>query len=232
MKTFFVILLISIACHSYGQRFSYPSIKLSAKDINDFIPPGWKILDSATGDLNKDRHIDAAIVLQFKDSVSLVKAEDDTVVTQPRMLIILLKDPSGNNYTLAEQNNTFILNHDQQNMDDPYVGMSIEKGILTIDFNLFMSAGGWSTSSASHKFRYQQGEFVLIGFDVITSHRASLEYKAYSYNFLAKKRSLTIGNDETSKKKTTWKALRMPKLKTLKTMEAFTWEDDYDDHYR
>ena len=108
MKVYLVLILVIFANVGHAQQFSYPSIKASANTIDEFIPKGWTILDSATGDLNKDNLDDAAIVLLHKDSVSWVSSENDTTITQPRILIILFKDQAGG-YTLAEQSNTFIL---------------------------------------------------------------------------------------------------------------------------
>ena len=42
------------------------------------MPISWTILDSAYGDLNKDGIKDAAIILQHKDSVSVINGLQDT----------------------------------------------------------------------------------------------------------------------------------------------------------
>lgn len=214
---------------SYGQNFSYPSIKSTGQSITDFVPAGWTILDSAFGDLNKDGIKDAAIVIQHRDSISMVNSLDDTVLTQPRILIVLFKSAANNKFTLTEQSNSFILKHDNSIMDDPYQGITIDKGILKIDFHLFYNMGSWYSTSSTYKFRFDRKTFVLIGADLSTIHRATLDYEDYSYNFLSKKRSYTKGNDQSGTKKTTLKTVALTSLKTFKTFkEPYSWEIETD----
>ena len=223
--TFILTLIFGL---SNGQDFSYPSINLKGQKLDDFVPNGWTIIDSAKGDLNKDGIADAAIILQHKDSVTLIKSED-TILTQPRILLILFKNHSDKSFHLLEQSNTFILNHDNLIMDDPYQGLTIDKGILKIDFHLFYNMGSWYTTSSTYKFRYDGKEFLLIGADLSTIHRATLDYEDYSYNFLTNKRSYTKGNEEKGTKKTTLKRVTILKLMTFKTFnEPYSWEIEND----
>jgi hypothetical protein len=229
MRHFLTFILTIYFSASYGQNFSYPSIKSTGQIIIDFVPAGWTILDSAYGDLNKDGIKDAAIVIQHKDSVSLVNSLEDTVLTQPRILILLFKNAANNKFTLIEQSNTFILKHDDSIMDDPYQGITIDKGILKIDFHLFYTMGSWYSTSSTYKFRFDRKTFVLIGADLSTIHRATLEYEDYSYNFLTKKRSYTKGNDQSGDKKTTLKTFPLTSLKTFETFkEPYSWEIESD----
>lgn len=222
------IILLFILHLSYSQSFSYPVIPETGKRINDFVPANWTILSNIPGDLNNDNIPDAAIVLQYKDSILFANSEADTVTTQPRMLIILFKNSTGNNYRLMEQNHSIILNHDNANMDDPFEEMSITKGILNLKFRFFMYAGSWSAGTTAYKFRYQNGEFVLVGADHYSFHRATQDYEKYSYNFLTKKRSYTKGNDGDSTEKTTWKKIKVDKPETLRTFEHFTLSEKYE----
>ena len=225
-----LIFILTILFHgSYGQTFLYPVIKSNGQSIVDFIPAGWTVLDSAFGDLNKDGVKDAAIILQHKDSVSLVNSSEDNVMTQPRILLLILKNRADNKLSLIEQSNSFILKHDNSIMDDPYQGILIDKGILKIDFHLFYNMGSWYSTSSTYKFRYDGKEFKLIGADYSTIHRATLDYEDYSYNFLTKKRSYSKGNDQSDTKKTTLKTLALTSLKTLKTFkEPYSWEIETD----
>lgn len=225
MRPFLIVILSLLFFSTYGQEFSYPAINKSGKRVHDFIPFGWTILDSTKGDLNKDAIDDAVIILQHKDSVTLINTEGDSIRTQPRILLILFKNAFSEVYELTEQSNSFILKHDNPSMDDPYKSLSINKRVLEITFNIFFNMGSWYVTNASYKFRYQQGQFVLIGADNSSFHRASHDYENYSYNFLTKKRFLTKGNDIKGTKKTTWKPLKITTLKTLKAFpEPFTWE--------
>ena len=221
-----LILLFGI---TYGQSFSYPSIKSKGQSITDFVPTDWRILESAYGDLNKDTLKDVAIIIQHKDSVSLVNNLGDVVLTQPRILLILFQNANDKNFRLVEQSTSFILKHDNPGMDDPYQQLTIDKGILEIKFHIFYNVGSWYVTNLAYKFRYLQEQFVLIGADKSSFHRATHDFENYSYNFLTKKRSFTKGNDTKNVKKTTWKVISFPVLKNLKTFtEPFTWEVEKD----
>lgn len=222
LLTFVLTIFFSL---SYGQEFAYPSIRAKGQNITDFIPAGWAILDSSMGDLNKDGIQDAAIIFQLKDSVSVVNSLEDTVLAQPRILAVLFRNNPDNSFLKVEQNNTFILKHDNPAMDDPFEDLAINRGVLELRFRIFYNMGSWYVTTAVHKFRYQQKQFVLIGADKSSFHRATQDFENYSYNFLTGKRSLTIGSDQTQVKKTTWKAISVAPLKTLRTfLEPFSWE--------
>jgi hypothetical protein len=229
MRHLLLFILTIFFSVSYGQDFAYPSIKSKGQSIIDFVPVGWTILDSASGDINRDGIKDAAIIIQHRDSVTLVNSLEDTVLTQPRILLILFKKPVDYSLELIEQSNSFILKHDNSAMDDPYQELAINNGVLEVKFHLFYNIGSWYVTNAFYKFRYQQEQFVLIGAGSSSFHRATHDFEDYSYNFLTRKRALTKGNDNKGTKKTTWKPLTVSTLKTLKTFsEPFTWEVEKD----
>ena len=211
-------MLLFLVHSLFSQNFSYPLINKKAQQVKDFLPAGRIILDSASGDLNNDHLTDIAVILQHKDSVTLINIDEDTVITQPRILIILLKTNTDNSFPLSEQNNSFILKHDNSAMDEPFQELNVMNGILEIKFHLFYNMGSWYTSIASYRFRLQKGEFVLIGADHFSIHRATLDFEDYSFNFLTKKRSLTKGNDSTGKLTT---------MEITKNLSIKSIEDNY-----
>ena len=229
MRHTLIFILTILFNISYGQTFLYPVIKSNGQSIVEFIPVGWTVLDSAYGDLNKDGLNDAAIILQLNDSILLVNNTEDTVLTQPRILLLIFKNAANNKFSLIEQSNSFILKHDNSIMDDPYQGIAIDKGILKIDFHLFYNMGSWYSTSSTYKFRYDRKQFILIGTDLSTIHRATLDYEDYSFNFLTKKRSCIKGNEEKSIKKKSLKSFALASLKTFKTFqEPYSWEIETD----
>lgn len=222
----FTVITLGISVeYSFGQSFSYPAIKKSAQAVNDFVPTGWTILDSACGDLNSDRLQDAAIILQYKDSVLIVKAPEDTVLTQPRILLITFKDPGKNSFHLIAQSNSFILPHDNSAMEDPYQEMAINKGILEIRFQIFYNIGSWYLTNAEYKFKYYKQQVVLVGANTSSVHRATGNFVEHNYNFVKKTRSLSKGNHQDGSKKTSAKALNITELRTINSFsKPFTWE--------
>jgi hypothetical protein len=218
---------------TFGQMFSYPTIKSNGNSTADFVPAGWTTIDSAIGDLNSDNLDDLALILQHSDSVTLIKIEDDysdTVRTQSRILVVAFRNVITKQYDLVEQSNTFILNHDNPIMDEPFQDISISSGVLKIDFRIWLSMGSWETSNNSYKFRYQDNDFKLIGADFNSANRGSGETEDRSYNFLTKKVKVTKGNFSTDKKhKPLLRSFNSAELKTFKTFkEPFTYEVEKD----
>lgn len=214
---------------AYSSEFTYPQINLQGKDIKGFIPNGWSLMDSTSGDLNKDLLNDLVLVIQHNESVKLVKDDsydNEGVLTQPRILIILFYNPSTNQFQLAEQSNSFILDHHDPNMEDPYSDVSIKSGVLQIDFQIFMNMGSWSTTSGSYKFRYQdKKEFALIGAEYTEVHRGSGEMSSRSYNFITQKAKVSTGSVHDDYLKDVWHKIQIDGFKTLKTfIRPFSWE--------
>lgn len=231
MRNYLLLLLLGPAVFAGAQNFRYPVAPSKGKTIAAFIPAGWEILDSASGDLNKDARTDFALVLQHREKKQLIKKDQyttDTVITNPRMLLLLFADSSG--YKLMEQNNTFVPTCDQPPnvMDDPFGDISIRKGVIKIEMHYFYYMGSWNVSSYAYKFRYQDNAFALIGADFSDFHRATHDYADYSFNFLTKKWSEKTGNDgnaDSSSTKTIWHTMQLQELKTLGTFkQPFTWK--------
>ncbi len=227
MKSILTLILSLYLGIAYGEQFDYPILKKESRNIMEFIPEGWSLLDSASGDLNKDTFKDYVLIFQYNDSVSI----EDVLITQPRFLGIFFWDNNLKTYTLIDQNNSFILNHDAPNMDDPFDEILIEKNVLLIKFKFWYSSGSWWTSTAVYKFRFDKNDFALIGFDSWEMHRATMETKSYSINFLSKKYTVSTEkplNDDPSNEEfertEEWKTFKLEKLKTLKNLERpFRW---------
>jgi hypothetical protein len=229
------LLLFLTLCSGFcfAQKFTYPTVRAEGKTIQDFVPKGWVILASAVGDLNKDNLPDAAIILQHKDSTNFIETlpGGDTmhVVTQPRILIVLLKNAADNQFHLAAQNNDFVMLHDQPNIEEPFQEMKIAKGTLQLDYQLFCNMGCSDITNITYKFRYQGNDFALIGADYNSINRMSHAGEAYSFNFLTRKRTHGISKSDNDKGTGDTKPINITSLKTLKTLkQALSWQVEKD----
>ena len=211
-----------------GQGFSYPIINKEEKTVENFIPCGWAIKDSAAGDLNNDGIADFVIVLEYKNSAAIIKEKNDSlqmVTTHPRILIILLRNNLSNELQLADQNNRFILTQDDSLAEDPYQGINIENEILYIHFIVFY---GSAYKMLSYAFRFQNKLCALIGADSQYFNPATRESDDCSYNFLTKRWSEIINENNDDPKTRPQKTLHTVGLKGLKTLRSFgeanTWK--------
>lgn len=227
MKQLFLFLLV--LCNSVGltQTLRYPDIVIyqNLKTVNEFIPPGWAILNSASGDLNKDGLEDVAVVLQYQDTLKFVDYETGKVVTgRPRLLFILFRNADGS-YRGAEQAlPSYVLMNNNPEMQDPFRSIGIKKGILEIGFQLLHRTGNWDEINSIYKFRWQ-GNFALIGADLHIFKKADSQHFDYSYNFSTMQRDLTKSTVNGIPVTTTEAIFPDYGLKNLGTIRPpFTWE--------
>ncbi len=211
------------------KQADFPEIVKTGATVSDFVPAGFKIVKSASGDLNGDKTADTALHLIGTFKQFLNKNENlgsDVFDTNPRMLVILFRDKIGGAFSLAEQSNTFIITPDSPVSSEPFQDISIKAGILKIDFELWQSAGGWGATNASYKFRFQNGEFALVGAERTDYMRNTGKSEKLSYNFLTGRVNATTGNISNNKKrKSTWKKIKIDKLRNFKTFPTpFEWE--------
>jgi hypothetical protein len=202
------------------------TISLEENKIQDpesfkkYIPKNWSLLQHATGDLNKDGIDDLVLIIQSDQALKLDQSDDryfeDFPIYQRSMMIFFGNE---DRLTLRRvvKNDSFIIHSEDPNMEDPFQGVSIERNNLVLKFGVFMNAGSWTVTSTSYVFRYQNGDFALIGADASEFHRGSGESIEFSINFLTKKYSRTVKNefDESVKHKITWHTFTLSRLRTL-----------------
>ena len=228
MKFVIFIFLIFVSDLTFSQTFDYPVIPSKGYGTQSFIPEGWKVIDSAYGDLNYDNYTDVAYILQYKDTVMENRffgpgeRDYDLDATLPRILVVLLQEAAGDLYQLGLQNNSFILRSNEGGVfGDPLFGISIKENVLILNF----FGGSRNKWGLTYKFRFQNEEWRLIGatnrdFDSLTG-----EYENYDYNFLTNKVKITKGNENENRKEEKWESVKINVLKTFKTfVKPWTWE--------
>jgi hypothetical protein len=195
----------------------------NGETLENLIPNNWKLLDSTSGDLNKDGISDLVFAIQKTDRKNIELNDGlgtDTVDLNPRILAIYFgtKTEGFNKKIVSEH---FIILRDSPTMDEPFEGFSINKnGILDINFRFWFSAGSWSMSNHKYRFRFQNNEFVLIGYDSNEAHRASGETTDYSINFLTKKMKISKGNFSNDEAESVeWKKFHLENPLTLKSIK-------------
>ncbi|MBG9377993.1 hypothetical protein I5907_17270 [Panacibacter sp. DH6] len=141
----------TVSCLIAAITFMNFSSAIQAQQLD--IPIHYVLVDSVSGDLDKDSKRELAVIYNMDDSDS---AESEGV---SRVLIVY----QNNNNTWQPWQKSFqaiLGSRDGGMMGDPYEEMMIEKGILMI------SQGGGSSWKWNYtdKYRYQNGAFYLIGY--------------------------------------------------------------------
>ena len=86
---FILSLFLIFSIFSFGENFPE-----KAKNINGFVPKGWKTVLSAKGDLNNDKLEDVAIIIEKTDKANIVKNENlgsEYLNLNPRIFLVLFK---------------------------------------------------------------------------------------------------------------------------------------------
>jgi|GEM_PF-115510 len=209
--------------------------------IEDFIPEGWKVILHESGDLNNDGVDDHVIVIEDTDSKNLImndKLGQDTLNINPRNLLVFFKERKDGYTLIAKSNIGFVPpENDAEStcLADPLMtegGIGIQKGVLTIYYQYWLSCGSWYVNNAGYTFRYQNSKMELIGFDHSEFHRASGEESSSSINFSTRKVSHTTGgnmfDDNESKPTTSWSTWKGQKKYSLDNCDEQTYFELYD----
>jgi hypothetical protein len=208
---------------------AYPPLPEQAETVAGFVPAGWKLESSATGDVNRDGLPDAALVLHMDEPRNLVPSDWDPnqkYDSNPRILAVALARPGGG-YELAAADHKLIPRLENQNQDDPFDGVEIVNGTLRVKLQLFMSAGGWQMGSWTYTFRWQDGAMKLIGFDSDTVMRNSGETETVSVNFLTGRKLVRAGNMASDEQDTrTLKLAKKPLLELGEVGDGFLFDPD------
>ena len=109
----------------WGQNFPQSG---SLKEILSAAPKGYVLLDSMSGDLNRDAHRD--LILIYKQA----QESEDFDKPSKRPLLLYLGQTDGRTYRLAARNDKAVLcSLCGGVMGDPYSGLAIKNGFFTVE---------------------------------------------------------------------------------------------------
>lgn len=181
----------------------------------------------AEGDFNKDGINDLAVIALPKDPTHMRTREEDGYVYNfnKRVLAIYFGQSDGKLKRFKEYNNT-IPSDDEDNENCMHeIEISVNaKGVIRISIGVFCSAGGTEVPNTEYVYRYQNGDFFLIGKDYGSFSRYSGEAEKVSENYLThKKQTITYNMFEEGEEKEKWTTIPSKPLEKLgaKLLEAF-----------
>lgn len=205
MKKLFLLLLTIMPLTLCGQV-----LRQTGSSAEDVLPANWKC-DSAYGDMNKDG---------LTDLVLIAFPEDNTLAP----LLAVYWGTKNGLYRLYSEYPEALPANDNEFAFPEYSLSISDKGVMAIEYSLFMSAGSWNTSKDTYRFRFQQGDFYLIGMDTGALSRNTGEITEDSYNYLTHKRqTLQYNAMEGNNNKVKEKWTRIPK-EPLKRLSEWSIE--------
>ncbi|MFT7099010.1 MAG: hypothetical protein ACJAS6_000880 [Rickettsiales bacterium] len=207
--------IISLSLLSNAQSSSLPSVGDSP---SDFVNKDFKIIAQTESDFNLDKIMDFAIVLESK------KEQEEN----PRILLILFGDKSGNYKKVVQNNNAVYKSNEGGQMGDPF----IDFGSLTSKNNsLFIQFYGGSSSrwGVVYQFKYIKNDFYLIGKEDSQSNINSGEVEEKSYNYLTNKLKITNYNERViSKANVKWLKIQNKELISINKFNIYENDKSLD----
>ncbi|WP_314939885.1 hypothetical protein [Porphyromonas endodontalis] len=163
------------------------------RTIEELVPNGWDI-QSATGDLNKDGIEDFVLIVRPNDPAH-IKTRDDGFEYNfnPLFLAVYFGSPSG-------VYKRFKVWHDTvSGREDEYTDITNElsitpKGAIDISVSSWSSMGTAATGGSTYRYRFQSGDFYLIGEESSWLNRMTGEGESTSINYLTGQKEITTGN--------------------------------------
>ena len=176
-----------------AQKQKKSQLAKEGRTIEEVVPNGWDI-QSATGDLNKDGIEDFVLIVRPNDPAH-IKTRDDGFEYNfnPLFLAVYFGSPSG-------VYKRFKVWHDTvSGREDEYTDITNElsitpKGAIDISVSSWSSMGTAATGGLTYRYRFQSGDFYLIGEESSWLNRMTGEGESTSINYLTGQKEITTGN--------------------------------------
>lgn len=202
----------SLSAHAAG-------LKQQGTSVDDLVPAGW-VHQEAQGDLNKDGIVDL-VVVATPDYPENTFTRDDGFVYNFNQPVLAIYFGNAQGLELwRSYDNVIPADETRDCLHD--IGLEItQRGALCIKVQLFCSAGGYGTTAYTYTYRYQNGDFFLIGMDREEMQRNTGLCTVVSENYLTWKcqvKTFTV-MDEGVQPTEKWTRLSKRKLEKLGARE-------------
>lgn len=125
--------------------------------LMQFVPAGYTVLDTASGNLNLDAHTDMILVLKRNGEDTVSDMTYDAPVKRP---LLILAGEGNNTYKLAARNDNAVLCYACSGMfGDAFTGITVKNGYFSIEHGI---AGGqhWE-SVTTFKYNKEKADWYL-----------------------------------------------------------------------
>ena len=210
----------SLARAQESKPLSVARIPLRADAPPLFAPRGWMIEKRISGDLNRDKIDDLALVLVENKPA---KYDVNNPAPRARALVVLLKEGKG--WHRVGFNSSMLLGTRDggalYGVVETPVDVSIKRGVLLID----QENGSREVTNTTHKFRLDKRtpRLYLIGLELSASDRLLNGGRRESANFLMGMKKITLIKGETEVETT--RTVRVSRK--LRTLESVRVEERY-----
>ena len=192
------------------------------KRITDFIPKGYKIFEKISGDLNKDGLDDCVLIIKATRKDGFERDYEGKLIDRNRRgIIVLFSEEKGYKVAVKNYNCFSSENEDGGVYFAPYLSIDIRNSKLFVHY-AHGRYGYWE-----YCFRYQDSDFMLIGYESLGSQGPTVLGKV-SINFLTGVRyddDNVNKYDDDAEEKFVRKVIKLKKEPLKKLSEI----DDFDE---
>lgn len=189
------------------------TLPASGKSVAEIVPEKWENVSSAVGDVNKDGIKDLIILGVPDDAENIVTRDDGFVNNMNKPVVAIYLGDAAGNYTLFAQDNDIVPAQDEFMFTENKQVEISKKGVITVSYSTFASAGSWTNDSCKELYRYQNGGFYRIGEEMSGFNRATHCTEAVSINYLTSKKCETQTNEKGRVRSTKWSNIEKAPLK-------------------
>ena len=227
-----LIIILCLLCSQFcrAQSFTFPKLVAQGTTIDKLTPTNWKLIDSASGDLNNDKTDDLVLVLEFDKPVTEKRAYGDNETElvkefqKPRILAIYFRNTKTGKLSFALQNNNFMLRANEGGaLGEPFKKINIANNCLNISFE---GGNDWRWK-LNYQFKYQTKDWHLIFANNTYYNATTGEMVDKAYNFNTRRLIETKGNlfTRSNANQTTEEILYFSQLRTFNSFrKPWTWE--------
>lgn len=182
-----------------------PALPARAATVAGFLPAGWHIERQLQTDLDGDGRSDAVLLLQ-----PVQAAAAPTGLSPPRLLLVLLRDAAG--WTLAARNSRLVPRVDLASQEDPLDNgeLTAQAGGFRLSLGLAATMGSYQMATLRYSFRRNGGCFRLVRYERLELHRATLDTRDLTIDYLAGSVLRRSGNAQTGAGKSRREPLGAP----------------------
>lgn len=174
------------------------------------------------GDLNKDGFKDKVVVSFPRDPEKISVRDDGYEYDFNRPVLSIYFGDANGKYKLWKTYKELLPYQQDEFLFIENLAVDVSpKGILTISYSTFASAGSYGAPSFNYVYRFQDNDFYLIGKDETEFSRSSGNSVTVSTNYLTCKKQTVTDNmfDESAKPKEKWERIPKQPLERLGDVE-------------
>ena len=186
-STIRILAAIGFLCLGVFPRVQAQSLAQQGTSVEDIVPQGW-LNQEATGDLNKDGITDLVVVATPDYQENTMTRDDGYVYNFNQPILAIYFGTGEGQQRLWKQYDNVIPANENENCGFETSLEITSRGALRISIELFCSMGSYSTSIDRYTYRYQNGDFYLIGADFEELLRNKGDQTIISENYLTWKR--------------------------------------------